>query len=147
MWQSWNEKKDGKNVADGEKCQQFDSGHVDSGFLSGTNIVSEELEFDGVTSQGNVASEPSVVHESMRADSGVDLGISEDLSNLTLKSVTLNPLSGKVQFEPTELTPVTTQLTQQRRRDTSTSNINLHIQKQQIHNLHEYYMQDDDGDT
>ncbi|XP_012265825.2 NF-kappa-B inhibitor cactus-like [Athalia rosae] len=162
MWQSWKEQK-GKNVAEGDKYQHFDSGHVDSGFLSGGNLVSTEegLEFDRqACKSGPVVPEPSIAVEPMRADSGVDLGLSDNLSQLTLKPVTLNPLSGKVQSEPTiELTPVTTQLSQSQfqpqQRESVQPNINVqhhqHVQiqqqQQQRHDWPLYYMQDDDGDT
>lgn len=166
MWQSWDDDKNGKeNVTDGKNYGEFDSGHVDSGFLSGANLVStediddERTAFDAADSRAPPAPEPcSVAPEPMRADSGVDLGLSEDLSQLTLKPVTLNPLSGvKVQSEPTvELTPVTTQFSsnQQQRIEhiqQTQANVNIQhnqqIQQQRHHDWTIYYMQDDDGDT
>lgn len=133
-----------------EKCElQHDSGHVDSGFLSSGNLqVSSELCSSELEVERTVA--VPVAPEPMRADSGVDLGLSESLSQLTLKQVTLNPLaSGKIQAEPTvELTPV------------STSRLEAHHRaadepQRSVENPEEfneepwqlYYTQDDDGDT
>lgn len=127
-----------------------DTGHTDSGFLSSGNLqVSAEL--CEPEPSPNVAATAPVAPEPMRADSGVDLGLSESLSQLTLKQVTLNPLaSGKVQAEPTvELAPVTSDKREQR--DASTLR---HCESQRAPEkpLNEepwqlYYTQDDDGDT
>lgn len=152
------------NVADNnaEKWQKEreDSSHIDSGFLSGGNLqVSSELDcsdLDVIPDSGAVAPEP------MRADSGVDLGLSESLSQLTLKQVTLNPLaSGKIQTEPTvELAPLTDPkivvLEQQQlrqgvkvptiERNIGTSeNLEKRINNDEPWQL--YYTQDDEGDT
>lgn len=110
-----------------------------------------------------------VAPEPMRADSGVDLGLSESLSQLTLKQVTLNPLaSGKVQTEPTvELVPLADRnivIIEQRQlpqggrellssssspgieRDVGTSdNFEKRINNDEPWQL--YYTQDDEGDT
>ncbi|XP_035732908.1 NF-kappa-B inhibitor cactus-like [Vespa mandarinia] len=153
------------NVADNiteEKWQKEreDSGRIDSGFLSGGNLqISSELDcsdLDVIPDIGAVAPEP------MRADSGVDLGLSESLSQLTLKQVTLNPLaSGKVQTEPTiELVPLADHkigiLEQQQlpqgvkvpiiERNVGTSeNHEKRINNDEPWQL--YYTQDDEGDT
>lgn len=138
------------NIPENEqhKCEeQRNSGQADSGFLSSGNLqVSSEL----CDYELNVATTAPVAPEPMRADSGVDLGLSESLSQLTLKQVTLNPLaSGKVQAEPTvELTPVSANKRQQRDASTLPHAPHQSLEKQ----LNEepwqlYYTQDDDGDT
>ncbi|XP_076239634.1 NF-kappa-B inhibitor cactus [Calliopsis andreniformis] len=154
MWHPSRQTPMERNVAESgseEKGKdQRDTGHTDSGFLSSGNLqISSELydsELSNVTTAAPVAPEP------MRADSGVDLGLSESLSQLTLKQVTLNPLaSGKVQVEPTvELAPVSSEKLEQQR-DTSTLR---HYKSQRLAEkpLNEepwqlYYTQDDDGDT
>lgn len=150
------------NVAEdiaGEKWQkeQEDSGRIDSGFLSGGNLqVSSELgcsELDVAPDCGAIAPEP------MRVDSGVDLGLSESLSQLTLKQVTLNPLaSGKVQAEPTvELTPlgnaiILQQQQQQHRQHDAAAERNVGPRENLEKRINDepwqlYYAQDDDGDT
>ncbi|XP_076629419.1 NF-kappa-B inhibitor cactus [Colletes latitarsis] len=142
-----------RNVAESseEKCQeQRDTGHADSGFLSSGNLqVSSEL---CESELSNAATTAPVAPEPMRADSGVDLGLSESLSQLTLKQVTLNALaSGKVQVEPTvELTPVSS-VKLERQHETSTLR-HCESQRSTEKPLNEepwqlYYTQDDDGDT
>lgn len=154
--------------------REDESGRIDSGFLSGGNLqVSSELDCSGldiITDSGGAAAAAAsvvVAPEPMRADSGVDLGLSESLSQLTLKQVTLNPLaSGKVQTEPTvELVPLADrnivileqrQLSQGGRklsssspgieRDVGTSdNFEKRINNDEPWQL--YYTQDDEGDT
>lgn len=147
-----------------EKWQkgEEDSGRIDSGFLSGENLqVSSELgcsESDVAPDRGAVTPEP------MRVDSGVDLGLSESLSQLTLKQVTLNPLaSGKVQAEPVvTLTPLhsrthTSILEEQQQQQQCEANVTV-IERNvgSRENLEKrindepwqlYFTQDDDGDT
>ncbi|XP_046589763.1 NF-kappa-B inhibitor cactus [Neodiprion lecontei] len=140
---------------DGEKYgERFDSGHVDSGFLSGTNLTVSggDLEIDSASSiQLPVTQEPMVV-----GDSGVDLGLSDDLSLLSLKTQNCNRFGGKVQAEPIELTPVTTQLSQQQQHQQPTcvksgpsiDNIPYRQVQHKQHDWTAFYMeQDDDGDT
>ncbi|CAK9830341.1 NF-kappa-B inhibitor cactus [Anthophora retusa] len=131
-----------------EKCEEKrDSSHADSGFLSSGNLqVSSEL----ADYELNVATTAPVAPEPMRADSGVDFGLSESLSQLTLKQVTLNPLaSSKVQAEPTvELIPVSTDKLEQH--DTPTLRHESHRSPETLLNEEPwqlYYTQDDDGDT
>ncbi|XP_043581030.1 NF-kappa-B inhibitor cactus [Bombus pyrosoma] len=151
MWHSPRTTPMESNVPENEqqqKCEdQRNSSHADSGFLSSGNLqISSELcdyELNAVTT-APVAPEP------MRADSGVDLGLSESLSQLTLKQVTLNPLaSGKVQVEPTvELTPVISEKLEQE--DASTLRHEPHQSLDKPLNKEPwqlYYTQDDDGDT
>lgn len=154
--------------------REDESGRIDSGFLSGGNLqVSSELDCSGldiITDSGGAAAAAAsvvVAPEPMRADSGVDLGLSESLSQLTLKQVTLNPLaSGKVQTEPTvELVPLADrnivileqrQLSQGGRKLSSSSpgiernvgtsdNFEKRINNDEPWQL--YYTQDDEGDT
>lgn len=131
-----------------QKCEdQRNSSHADSGFLSSGNLqISSELR----DYELNAATTAPVAPEPMRADSGVDLGLSESLSQLTLKQVTLNPLaSGKVQVEPTvELTPVISEKLEQE--DASTLRHEPHQSLDKLLNKEPwelYYTQDDDGDT
>ncbi|XP_076765955.1 NF-kappa-B inhibitor cactus [Xylocopa sonorina] len=127
--------------------EQRDSGHVDSGFLSSGNLqVSSELcDYElGVAITAPVAPEP------MRADSGVDLGLSESLCQLTLNQVTLNPLSSrKIQVEPTvELTPVRPDKLEQHDASTFEEETRQSPKKSLIEEPWQlYYTQDDDGDT
>lgn len=150
-----------KNVADWseEKCkEQRDSGQVDSGFLSSGNLqVSSELSSsevevakESVVASTAGAAAKAVAPEPMRTDSGVDLGLTECLSQLSLKQVTLNPLnSGKVQAEPTiELAPVSNSKIERtddsRHHDSETADRHQFVNEEpwQL-----YYTQDDDGDT
>lgn len=137
------------NVPENEqqKCEkQHNSGYTDSGFLSSGNLqISSELHDHEL----NIAT-ASVVPEPMRIDSGVDLDSSENLSQFTLKKVTLNPLaSNKVQVEPTvELTPVKTDKVVQN--DVSTLRHESHQSSEKSlsnKSWQFYYTQNDDGDT
>ncbi|KAK1116797.1 hypothetical protein K0M31_018077 [Melipona bicolor] len=151
MWHSSKTTPMESNVPENEQKQKYEdqrnSSHADSGFLSSGNLqISSKL----CDSELNVATTAPAAPEPMRADSGVDLGLSESLSQLTLKHVTLNPLtSGKVQAEPTvELTPVSAEKLEQH---------NASMLQHEPHQSPEkplneepwqlYYTQDDDGDT
>ncbi|XP_043474726.1 NF-kappa-B inhibitor cactus-like [Leptopilina heterotoma] len=148
MWQQSQQGPMAGNVSSsldldkGDKCQQQDFG--DSGFLSGTNLIFSE-EFIESSSDIKVEEEPIVVQiaqEPMRVhDSGLDLGLSENLGQLTIKHNTLNSLD-KVHLEPLRLTPVSIKAAP---RSVFASD------KQQSQVTQEpweiYYCQDDDGDT
>ena len=149
MWHSSKTTPMESNVPENEQKQKYEdqrnSSHADSGFLSSGNLqISSEL----CDSELNVATTVPAAPEPMRADSGVDLGLSESLSQLTLKHVTLNPLtSGKVQAEPTvELTPVSAEKLEQH----NASMLQPHQSPEKSLNEEPwqlYYTQDDDGDT
>ncbi|XP_054002911.1 NF-kappa-B inhibitor cactus [Hylaeus anthracinus] len=154
MWQPSRMTPMEKNVPDSSEDkyqEQRDTGHTDSGFLSSGNLqVSSEL-CDSESS--NIVATAPVAPEPMKLDSGLDLGLSESLSQLTLKQVTLNALaSGKVQAEPTvELIPVSSVKNDQRH---ETSTLLRHCESQRVPEkpLNDelrllYYTQDDDGDT
>lgn len=154
MSRSWKSDKTGKNFADEVEGLHTDPDQTDSGFLSGANIGANHL-FDSRKSRGlsGTSSDREKPEdcsrkngeEQMRADSGiVEVGLSETISQLTLKPVTVNCLKGKVQSEPTvELSPVTDPQIQNRfYQDQAT------LQRQEAINLWGlYYSQDDDGDT
>lgn len=118
-----------------------------------------------VTTPASSATASAVVanEEPMRAiDSGVDLDLTETLSQLSLKQVSLNPLAAKsklIQAEPTtpELLPVSASF---RRDDEDDTTFEQHHQQhhqqrdrdEQPATCNEeawqlYYTQDDDGDT
>lgn len=126
--------------------KQHSSGHTDSGFLSSGNLqISSKLDDHEL----NTATAP-VVPEPMRIDSGVNLDSSENLSQFTLKKVTLNLLtSNKVQVEPTtELTPVNTDKLV--KNDVSTLRHESHQSSEKSlsnKSWQFYYTQNDDGDT
>lgn len=139
-----------RNVAECSEDKHDEKGHTDSGFLSGGNlqISSEICEQESL----NTPATAPVAPEPMRADSGVDLGLSESLSQLTLKQVTLNPLaSGKVQAEPTvELAPVTSDKIEQQREIEMLQHCEPQREIEKSFNEEPwqlYYTQDDDGDT
>lgn len=145
MWHPSNRTPTEKNVAENEeKCEkQRDSGNVDSGFLSGGNLqISSEI------SEGELIAAPQAP-EPMKVDSGVDLGLSESLSQLTLKQVTLNPLAiGNVQAEPTdeELIPVSSEKLQHAT-ILQPESLQSHGKPPIEEPWQLYYTQDDDGDT
>ncbi|XP_011648193.1 NF-kappa-B inhibitor cactus-like [Pogonomyrmex barbatus] len=104
------------------------------------------------------SSEVAIAEEPMRAiDSGVDLDLTETLSQLSLKHVSLNPLAAKgdklIQAEPTTpvLLPVSANLT--RRDDTVPATYEQHQRDDERRATSNeepwqlYYTQDDDGDT
>lgn len=77
---------DGPQKLETDKCEQYSSFRTDSGFLSGGNLVVS----------GEIASEDEKVQPEethMHLDSGVDVGLSETFSNLSLKHPELNDLS------------------------------------------------------
>lgn len=127
----------------GDKCQQQQD-FGDSGFLSGTNLIfSEEFESSDI----KVEEEPvQIAQEPMRVfDSGLELGLSENLGQLTLKHNTLNSLD-KVHTEPLRLTPVSIKAAP--RTIFTTPDKQQQRQSQVAQEPWEiYYTQDDDGDT
>lgn len=170
-----------------------EEGNVDSGFLSSGNLqFSGEIRDSGLQQQGgqpgeegegeqraaptpapavmtttassSTSSTTTIAEEPMRAiDSGVDLDLTDTLSQLSLKQVSLNALTSKngklIQAESAspELSPVTANLTQP---DDSSEQqhdeASLLEQHQRDSDEREtsneepwqlYYTQDDDGDT
>lgn len=170
-----------------------EEGNVDSGFLSSGNLqFSGEIRDSGLQQQGgqpgeegegeqraaptpapavmtttassSTSSTTTIAEEPMRAiDSGVDLDLTDTLSQLSLKQVSLNALASKngklIQAESAspELSPVTANLTQP---DDSSEQqhdeASLLEQHQRDSDEREtsneepwqlYYTQDDDGDT
>lgn len=155
---------------------QQDSGIVDSGFLSsgGNFLTSSELSAEAEETYGGVGGTEgdgarvasggpaklgidssgrteAVAPEPMRADSGLDLGLSESLSQLSLKQVNLNQLGrGKVQSEPTvELRPVSHKPDESRNRNVNEQHRQStdHCPQFTQEPWELYYTQDDDGDT
>lgn len=106
---------DGPQKLDSDKCAQYESSRTDSGFLSSGNlIVSEEI----VSEDEKVQPEESHMH----LDSGVDLGLSQTFSNLSLKHPELNDLGSKGQKSGK-------------------------IGQKECPSWEVYYQQDEDGDT
>lgn len=148
MWHPSSETPNPRNVAEQGEDKREEKGETDSGFLSSGNLlVSSETCEQEVT---NVAT-AAVAPEPMRVDSGVDFRLSESLSQLSLKQVTLNPLAtdDRVQTDPTlELTPVTAEKLEQR--EIQPHRINEHpprIDEPIVVDWEYCYTQDDEGDT
>ncbi|XP_033336893.1 NF-kappa-B inhibitor cactus [Megalopta genalis] len=137
-----------RNVAECSEDKREEKGETDSGFLSSGNLLvsSEICEQEATDAAVTAPAAP----EPMRVDSGVDFRLSESLSQLSLKQVTLNPLaSDRVQAEPTfELTPVTSEKLEQREIEALRINDSQReIEKPIELDWQIYYTQDDDGDT
>lgn len=171
--------EDGKKLFDEEDDE---AGNVDSGFLSSGNLqFSGEIRDSGlllqqegrpggeegkegaptpasaaVTTTASSSSTTAIAEELMRAtDSGVVLDLTDTLSQLSLKQVSLNPLASKsgklTESTSPELSPVTTNLTSD-----SDTKLQPHDEAP-LFDQHEetsyeepwqlYYTQDDDGDT
>lgn len=179
----WKRDNDDDGAVDSGKYDEDEAGNVDSGFLSGGNLQfsgeisgdsgllhsREEGRWQGEEERGAAATTPAsssaasatvANEEPMRAiDSGVDLDLTETLSQLSLKQVSLNPLAAKgklIQAEPTtpELLPVSASFTQENDEDDTT--FEQHHQQQDSNEQRAtsneeawqlYYTQDDDGDT
>ncbi|XP_024874463.1 NF-kappa-B inhibitor cactus-like [Temnothorax curvispinosus] len=114
------------------------------------------------SSSSSTAASAAIAHEEpMRAiDSGVDLDLTETLSQLSLKQVSLNPLAAKgklIQAEPTapELLPVSASLAQndeddvefEEPRDDGNDDEKRATTSNEEPAWQLYYTQDDDGDT
>jgi len=118
-----------------DKFDLYESSRTDSGFLSGGNLVlSGEIvsgEIEPLTDSGVVDDSLKVDRSEqgyMRLDSGVDLGLSESFSSLSLKNPGLNDLSSSKSKGP--ISPVQTKKPEE---------------QQPPWEL--YYEQDEDGDT
>ena len=74
----------------------YESGRTDSGFLSGANLSSECPSVE-ITPSSRILEDPEEGKEDlnifMKLDSGVDVGLHERLSNLSLKDSDLNDLN------------------------------------------------------
>lgn len=74
----------------------YESGRTDSGFLSGANLSSECPSVE-ITSSSRIIEDPEERKEdpniSMKLDSGVDVGLHEQFSGLSLKNSSLNDLN------------------------------------------------------
>ncbi|KAF5283729.1 hypothetical protein FQA39_LY17226 [Lamprigera yunnana] len=120
-----------------EKYSLYESSRTDSGFLSGNLVVSSEILSEEIKSEeiqpltdSRVLEESGQTNQSqsvfMRLDSGVDLGLSESFSSLSLKYPGINDLGSKLK-EP--ISPV-------------------EVKKPEEQPPWElYYEQDEDGDT
>ncbi|XP_034949577.1 NF-kappa-B inhibitor cactus-like isoform X2 [Chelonus insularis] len=109
---------------------------------SSNSINVEEETVDGASSEclDNI---PLTV-ENMRTDSGLDLGLSESLSHLTLRQITLNSLgrSQKVQNEPI-LEPITSKSEEENTAAAPTESFG----QREPEPWEIYYAQDEEGDT
>lgn len=131
-----------KCLSDGPKAH-YDS-HNDSGFLSGSNLVSSS----SLTSEDNEAmrySEPASpetkgeTHTSSRLDSGID--ISEQLSSLHLASSSTSTSTSTSEFGEGDETPQRRTVTPPPRRS------RLGLSEAQVALLQEIFKRDEDGDT
>ena len=170
MWQQSDDDKAKGNVADfnNKYCEdsltgQQDSGIVDSGFLSsgGNLFISSELsgefeesntnfgKFSENDNSDNGRREKAVAAEQMKVDSGLDLGLSESLSQLTLKNPNVNHLGQtKVQAEPTvELKIIGGKNKTTCDPDIGGVGLQALLQKYEQEPWELYFSQDQDGDT
>lgn len=133
----------------------YESGRTDSGFLSGANLVSDQnLSSDDlstpVSQSGDFDFKGKKSSETyMRLDSGVDVGLNEQFSALSLqqKSVDLNDLSCDVNKcltspEPLSNSNISEQVTNNKLKGSSDCAVQPDPQPWEI-----YFQQDDDGDT
>ena len=129
MWkQSERERTD--EDASKEDKQQVDT-HVDSGFLSGSNLMSSELSIDLENEDRRDESDHKIAPEPVKAiDSGFNLGLTDSLNQLTLKEEsTVNVDSGIINLDIEEFT------SEEVKNDRPPESWEI------------YYTQDDDGDT
>lgn len=142
-----------KGYADSGKCSSlYESGRTDSGFVSGANILSSEQcltdELSSRKYQDSALLEETedekedFSKQSMRIDSGVDVGLPEQLSSLSLNDLNVPTKSHheSKQFSNINLTPYKVVQSQKEPQ---------HVPRQQINTIswQSYFMQDDDGDT
>lgn len=121
-----------------DKCDLYKNSRTDSGFLSSANLTSssDQLLSEEIrsTTDSGLIEEDHKEHESyMRLDSGVDVGLSETFSSLSLnlKNPGLNNLnSTKLRTNEDVVTPVADQKV-----------------TEEQHPWELYYKQDEDGDT
>lgn len=121
---------------------QADTNSSDSGFISGSNFRSSELSADfDYDSKGIIAPEPAKA-----TDSGLDLGITSDLKDLSLKEVTPSEtfdsgiISQEFSSEVLDFEKVSTEL-QEPQSEEHTE------ESKEPENWESFYTQDDDGDT
>ncbi|XP_067010124.2 NF-kappa-B inhibitor cactus isoform X2 [Anabrus simplex] len=159
----------------------YDSSRTDSGFLSGANIVSDQLLSDDLTSSiGRKSRDLTALSEEgkdsdlkalMRLDSGVDVGLNEQLSSLSIdQNTSLNDLNVSTKSQSQDSTPLTNinDLSSSRSSAASQTSLHHHHPHQQHHHRQQpqqhhqqqssyqlyitqpwdlYFQQDEDGDT
>lgn len=117
-----------------DKCGLYESSRTDSGFLSSANLTvsSDQLlseEIKSAPDSGLI--EEDDIEQSMRLDSGVDLGLSETFSGLSLKSPSLNNLNSTKLRTNDDIPHVQTNVSSEEERPP----------------WELYYRQDEEGDT
>lgn len=138
---STNLKNEGKDMTD---CSLYDSGRTDSGFLSGANLLSDTIVTDEIRSPSPKPEKSEVEKlESKsysRLDSGVDVGLSDQLSELCIDEPgndtddKVNPLLSRVNIQPE---PASSRQAAQRPPVQESSRIPWEY----------YFQQDEEGDT
>uniref|UniRef100_A0A1B6E4R3 Uncharacterized protein n=1 Tax=Clastoptera arizonana TaxID=38151 RepID=A0A1B6E4R3_9HEMI len=154
-----------KNLKSSEECCLYDSGRADSGFLSGANIHSDQffsgdLTDDTLNSSFKSKESISVEHKGdsksyMRLDSGVDVGLNSQFSELSLKDdISLNDLNSQSPKTPDSksltFSNINAQFTENVKtssRSITPSNPQPTIKVQTNYSWEIYFQQDEDGDT
>lgn len=132
MWEPSAHNQPDAGAEMGKDKQQVDS-QGDSGFLSGSNLISSELSIDLENEERRLEDLKVAPEPKNASESGLDFGLTDGLNQLSLKEETLlNPLdSGSFNVTTEEDTYGTTES----KPDSSKEEWEV------------YYTQDDDGDT
>lgn len=161
---SWkNDSVNSKSLKNSAECSLYDSGLgvSDSGFLSGANINSDQFLSEDLTDDSFNISPKSKESEHtgdsksyMRLDSGVDLGLNNQFSELSLKDdVSLNDLNihspKSLDSKSSTFSNINAQFSNLKTSSRSTvpSNPQPSSKLQTTYSWEIYFQQDEDGDT
>jgi hypothetical protein len=145
--ETWKHEMSGKDTS--SHSSLYDSGRTDSGFLSGGNILTETLSEGDITPPGKPSSPETEPEQKsfMRLDSGVDVGLSDQFSELCIEE-NLNNLDSdtKTQFSiPSKISSVGPNITSA----PSPQNTSSLEGSKAVQGLpwQLYFQQDEEGDT
>lgn len=168
---SWqNDGVSSKSSKNSGECALYDSGRADSGFLSEANIHSDQYLSEEITDPPSPSSPKSGECELlsgeqkgdtksyMRLDSGVDVGLNNQFSELSIKDISLNDLNApsfKKNLKNTVPANINAQFSSSvkttTRATTEPASLTQQQQQQQpktqTSSWELYFQQDEDGDT
>ena len=124
----------------------YDSGRTDSGFLSGANLSSEchSVEITSPTSSRRLDDPHTSMKLDSKIDSGVDVGLPQQFSSLSLKNSSLNDLnvSSKTHSHEYSSNINITSSPTSKSPPQSVEQTSANVQSLQL-----YFRQDEEGDT
>lgn len=160
---SWKTNDGGVSSKNSSECALYDSGRADSGFLSEANIHSDQYLSEEITDPPSSpksrecdllssGEQKGDTKSFMRLDSGVDVGLNNQFSELSIKDISLNDLNAPSynkknnNLKNTVPANINAQFSSSVK-TTSTRAPEPTVSFQQTSSWELYFQQDEDGDT